>query len=134
MFLTGGGYPVQSIVNQEWKEVTGRFNANWTPKLDFTDQTLIYASYSHGYKGGGANPPGPQADFVSAQSSTTHPPTFAPEFINAFELGTKNTLLDGAVTLNGNTLKAGDGAAISDEAILELVGVEDAELLLFDLA
>ncbi|HEY5239532.1 MAG TPA: TonB-dependent receptor, partial [Rhizomicrobium sp.] len=35
-------------------------------------------------------------------SSTTHPPTFAPEFINAYELGTKNTTLDGAVTLNGD--------------------------------
>ena len=40
----------------------------------------------------------------------------------------------GALTLNGNTLKAGDGAAVSDEAMLELVGVDDAELLLFDLA
>ncbi len=33
--------------------------------------------------------------------SVTHPSTFAPEFINAFELGTKNTLLDGALTFNG---------------------------------
>ncbi len=31
---------------------------NWTPKLDFTDQTLVYGSYAHGYKAGGANPPG----------------------------------------------------------------------------
>ena len=102
VFLEGGGYPVEGIVQQEWKEWTGRFVANWTPKLDFTDQTLIYASYSRGYKGGGANPPGPQADFVSAQASVTHPATFAPEFVNAFELGTKNTLLDGAMTLNGD--------------------------------
>ena len=98
----GGGYPVVSIVNQQWNELTGRFVANWTPKLDFTDQTLIYASYARGYKGGGANPPGPIADIASAQSSVTHPPTFAPEFINAYELGTKNTLFDGALTLNGD--------------------------------
>ena len=102
VFLLGGGYPVEGVVNQEWKEWTGRFVANWTPKLDFTDATMLYASYSRGYKGGGANPPGPQVDFVSAQSSVTHPATFAPEFINAFELGTKNTLLDGAITLNGD--------------------------------
>jgi iron complex outermembrane receptor protein len=101
-FEAGGSYPVESVVHQEWKEWTGRFVADWTPKLDFTDQTLIYASYSRGYKGGGANPPGPIADFASAQSSLTHPPTFAPEFINAYELGTKNTLLDGALTLNGD--------------------------------
>ncbi len=29
-------------------------------------------------------------------------PTFAPEFVNAYELGTKNTLLDGGLTLNGD--------------------------------
>jgi iron complex outermembrane receptor protein len=102
VFEAGGGYPIESVVHQEWKEWTGRFVANWTPKLDFTDQTLVYASYARGYKGGGANPPGPIADAASAQSSVTHPPTFAPEFVNAYELGTKNTLLDGGVTLNGD--------------------------------
>ena len=40
----------------------------------------------------------------------------------------------GSVTLNGNKLAAGDGAAISQEKALELTGVEDAEVLLFDLA
>jgi iron complex outermembrane receptor protein len=65
VFLLGGGYPIFSVVNQEWKEWTGRFVAGWTPKLDFTDATLVYASYSRGYKGGGANPPGPALDFLS---------------------------------------------------------------------
>ncbi|HVT25723.1 MAG TPA: TonB-dependent receptor [Rhizomicrobium sp.] len=102
VFLEGGGYPVQSVVDQEWKEWTGRFNVNWTPKLDFTDQTLVYATFAHGYKGGGANPPGPKGDALSAQSFATHPPTFKPEFINAFEVGTKNTLFDGALTLNSD--------------------------------
>src|SRR6185437_8591292 len=102
VFLLGGGYPVFSVVNQEWKEWTGRFVSNWTPKLDFTDATLLYASYSRGYKGGGANPPGPAVDFLSPGSLVTHPATFAPEFINAYELGTKNTLLDGSMTLNGD--------------------------------
>ncbi len=101
-FLTGGGYPVQSIVNQEWKEWTGRFNATWTPHLDFTDQTMIYASYARGYKGGGANPPGLQPAINSQQSQITHPPLFAPEFVNSYELGTKNSLLDNTVTLNGD--------------------------------
>jgi redox-sensitive bicupin YhaK (pirin superfamily) len=40
----------------------------------------------------------------------------------------------GAVTLNGTPLKAGDGAAISDEAKLIVHGDEESELLLFDLA
>jgi hypothetical protein len=38
------------------------------------------------------------------------------------------------VTLNGKALAAGDGAAISREPALELVGVNDSEVLLFDLA
>ena len=37
-----------------------------------------------------------------ATSNPIHPLTFKPEFIDAFELGTKNTLLDGALTLNGD--------------------------------
>ena len=102
VFLMGGGYPVLQTISQEWKEWTGRFVANWTPKLDFTDATMIYVSYSRGYKGGGANPPGPYVDFFSPGASVTHPLTFAPEFVNAYELGTKNTLLDGGLTLNGD--------------------------------
>lgn len=39
----------------------------------------------------------------------------------------------GSVKLNGKTLKTGDGAAITDETELELVGVEEGETLLFDL-
>jgi quercetin 2,3-dioxygenase len=39
----------------------------------------------------------------------------------------------GAVTVNGQSLKAGDSAAIEGEGI-ELVGVEKGEVLLFDLA
>jgi quercetin 2,3-dioxygenase len=40
----------------------------------------------------------------------------------------------GSITLNGNKLAIGDGAAVSQEKALELTGVEDAEVLLFDLA
>ena len=40
----------------------------------------------------------------------------------------------GSVTLNGEPLEAGDGAAISAEKSLQLAAVNDAEVLLFDLA
>jgi quercetin 2,3-dioxygenase len=40
----------------------------------------------------------------------------------------------GSVTLNGAQLDAGDGAAVSAEKSLQLTGVNDAEVLLFDLA
>jgi len=100
----GIGYPITAVVDQQWDRLTGRTVLNWTPKLDFTDQTLIYGSYSHGYKAGGANPPG--AEFSKfgdgAVSIPDHPFTFAPEYIEAFEVGTKNTALDGELTFNGD--------------------------------
>ena len=40
----------------------------------------------------------------------------------------------GSVALNGATLEVGDGAEISEEKTLELKGVKQAEVLLFDLA
>ena len=40
----------------------------------------------------------------------------------------------GGAALNGTLLRTGDGAAVSEEDILEVKGAEKAELLLFDLA
>jgi len=40
----------------------------------------------------------------------------------------------GKALLNGAALAEGDGAAVSDEEIVEVAAVEEAELLLFDLA
>jgi len=107
VITNGWGYFTTGVVNQQWDQFTGRAAVNWTPKLDFTDQTLVYASYSHGYKAGGANPPGAAfADGTEGLSGgddlPDHPLTFKPEFIDAFELGSKNTLLDGTLTLNAD--------------------------------
>jgi iron complex outermembrane receptor protein len=100
----GYGYPVTAVVNQRWDAPTGRAVLDWTPQFDFTDQTLVYGSYSHGYKAGGANPPGAALlSFASGDTSfPDHPLTFKPEFIDAFELGTKNTLLDNSLTIDGD--------------------------------
>jgi len=104
LLVAGYGYPVTGTLDQTWKEFTGRFAANWTPKLDFTDQTLLYVSFAHGYKAGGANPPGAQLLVFNGTGigDPIHPLTFKPEFINAYEFGTKNTLLGGALTFNAN--------------------------------
>jgi len=106
------GYPALTPVDQQWDQITGRTVLNWTPTLRFTDQTLVYSSYAHGYKAGGANPPptvlvaadvtGSFLGQPNSAESATHPTTFKPEFIDAFEVGTKNTLLDGALTLNAD--------------------------------
>ncbi len=83
------------ILHVEFKETTGRIGFDWKPDLDFTDDTLIYAFFSRGYKAGGLNSP-----CSGGQGVICGPPTFDPEFINAYEIGTKNTVLDGTMTLN----------------------------------
>jgi iron complex outermembrane receptor protein len=128
--LAGGtvsrGYPEKPAIVQEWGEWTGRLGVDWKPELGFTDDTLLYAFYSRGYKGGGANPPQPgfatkeetiafleaygatqaEIDGIANQlpvlqlTAVDYSATFEPEFIDAFEVGAKNALLGGALTFN----------------------------------
>ncbi len=74
---------------------TGRAVIEWTPKTDFTDRTLVYASYARGFKSGGINPP------LSAATMAV-PQYFKPEGLNAYELGAKNILLGGMLQANGD--------------------------------
>jgi outer membrane receptor protein involved in Fe transport len=64
----------------DWQEVTGKIGLSYSADFDMTDETLFFGTLSRGYKGGGINPGG-SGDF----------PTFDPEYINSFEVGTKNT-------------------------------------------
>ena len=88
---TADGFLIQQTSYNAW---TGRGVVDWTPELDFTTQTLIYASYSRGYRSGGFNPP--------ASVPGLFPETFAPETVDALELGTKNTLPFMGGTLQAN--------------------------------
>ena len=90
-----GGQPFY-YVRTKFDKLTGRAVLDWTPKLDFTDYTLFYGSYAKGYKAGGANPG------VQAGNGIGLPLTYEPEKIDAYELGTKNTLADGTLQLNGD--------------------------------
>jgi iron complex outermembrane receptor protein len=101
------GYPVAEIVDLEWREPTGRLTVDWKPDVAFTDETLLYGSYAHGYKAGGANPPPTVLVTVNGigtpqPDSPTHPKTFDAEFVDAFEIGAKNTMLDGRLTANAS--------------------------------
>ncbi|KCZ45640.1 TonB-dependent receptor [Hyphomonas sp. CY54-11-8] len=80
-------------LNTHDKETTGRLGVDWKPDFSFTDDTLIYGFYSKGYKGGGINPPQPAGAGLYDQ-------TFKPEFVDSYEIGTKNTILDGTAQLN----------------------------------
>ncbi|KJS38406.1 MAG: TonB-dependent receptor [Hyphomonas sp. BRH_c22] len=81
------------LLEAEFDETTGRIGLDWAPDLSFTNDTLIYGFYSKGYKGGGLNPPQPAG-------VSLFPLTFEPEFINAYELGTKNTFANNTQSLN----------------------------------
>lgn len=104
-FRAGGyvnsGYPADRDIVQNWGETTGRVVLDWTPDIGFTDHTLMYASYARGYKAGGTNSPliGGNREFLSFNDSDAQ---FRPEFVNAFELGTKNTLAGGRVQLSAS--------------------------------
>lgn len=69
-------------------EITGRAVLDY----QITNNNLVYASYSRGYKSGGINPP-LSPIFAVAES-------FGSESIDAFEIGTKNTFAGGALQLN----------------------------------
>ncbi|MCR9106195.1 MAG: TonB-dependent receptor [Gammaproteobacteria bacterium] len=76
--------------------------------FDVTDDIMLYISYSEGFKSGGFTqrvfppivagftaPPGtPDIDLI---------PTYDPEFVEAYELGVKSTLMDGRLRLNAAT-------------------------------
>ncbi|WP_428683361.1 TonB-dependent receptor [Sphingopyxis sp.] len=85
------GTPGNQIIQArsvKFNKLTGR------AVLDFkvTDDNLLYASYSRGYKSGGINPP--------LQPIFSVPESFKPEQVDAFEIGSKNTFGNGALTLN----------------------------------
>ncbi len=64
-------------------ETTYRAGIEW----DFGVDSLFYAGYERGYRAGGVD--------VSAAA-----PTYEPEFIDAFTIGTKNRLLDSTLQVN----------------------------------
>ena len=78
---------------------TGRLVVDWRPATSFTDDTLVYASASRGYKAGGTNPPriDVDPDVVQYQPLAS---TFDPEYVTSFEIGTKNSFAGGKFSLN----------------------------------
>ena len=74
--------------------INGRAVLQWSPKLDFTDQSMFYASYAVGSKAGNVN-------LVSGVAAAEGVPTsFKPEDLTSYEIGAKNTFLDGTLQAN----------------------------------
>jgi outer membrane receptor protein involved in Fe transport len=74
--------------NAGFNKMTGRAVLDW--KL--SDDHLLYASYSRGYKSGGINPP--------LQPIFVVPDSFSPETVDSFEVGSKNVFANGKFTIN----------------------------------
>ncbi|HEX9966115.1 MAG TPA: TonB-dependent receptor [Allosphingosinicella sp.] len=85
---TVAGNQPYNIGRAAFDEFTGRFVVDY----NLTDDNLLYASWSRGYKSGGLNPP--------INPIFNVPSTFEPEIINAFEIGSKNSFANGKVRLN----------------------------------
>ena len=77
---------------QERRVKFSEFTGRGVVDFQVTPDNLLYFSYSRGYKSGGINPPLAPVFAVSD--------TFDPEFINAFEIGSKNQFGGGRLTLN----------------------------------
>ncbi|HTQ13769.1 MAG TPA: TonB-dependent receptor [Rhizomicrobium sp.] len=86
------GLPCFSNQSTQFKEWTGRAVVDWTPKVDWSDQTNLYLSYSRGVRDGGFNPP--------PLNPGSFPLTFSPETLDAYELGDKNTFFGGTLQAN----------------------------------
>ena len=81
----------QNTVTDKW---TGRATLQWSPHLDWTDQTQIYATLSRGELAGGVN------KVQGGGSALVVPLVYQPATVDALEVGTKNTLFDGTLQAN----------------------------------
>jgi outer membrane receptor protein involved in Fe transport len=107
-----------------WEETTGRIGIDY--KL--TDDNLLYAFYSVGYKPGGFNPP------VNRIFQGDIKFDFDQEEISSIEIGSKNTLLDGTMKLNGSVFvydyeglqitRIANNSSINDNIDAEMWGAE----------
>jgi iron complex outermembrane receptor protein len=80
--LTGATYDTA-----KFKKTTWRLGIDY----DISEDNLLYASVSTGFRSGGFN---------SGQGPAALQPTFAPETVTAFEIGSKNRFADNTIQLN----------------------------------
>lgn len=101
-FSTPGG-PLTD--KQDWNEVTYRLVANWRP----TPTALIFGSITTGYKPGGFGSfniepgcPGVPFGLCVADPTVDGPGDFGPETVTSYEIGYKDTFLEGRMQLAAN--------------------------------
>ena len=83
-FITLGNQCFNALPELNYSSTTPRFGVQY----DFAGDSMAYANYSEGFKVGGFNTEGTCND------------QYLPEEIKSYELGLRNTFLDGALTVN----------------------------------
>ncbi|MGB3807700.1 MAG: TonB-dependent receptor [Erythrobacter sp.] len=74
--------------SDSWEEFTPRVSLDY----DLSEDHLIYASYARGYRAGGFN--------GRANSASAVATSYEPETVDSYELGLKNTFLNGDLIVN----------------------------------
>jgi iron complex outermembrane receptor protein len=120
-----------SVGKESWQEPTYRGSVSY----NFTDDNLIFASYSHGYKSGGFDFNGGAFEEGGSNIDGGAQIPYDPEFVNAIEIGSKNTFFDNRVRLNITAFTydyedlqvfrlTGDGPLTDNAASSSIKGVE----------
>ena len=120
----------------EWFDFEGKIdNDNVSGKvgLDFrpNDDTLLFASYSRGFKSGGFN--GGFLDLTDGVTPDNTP--YEEEILDAFEVGVKSTLADGALRINATAFYYDytDFQALTFAGLSQFIDNSDAEISGLDL-
>lgn len=111
----------------------GLSTKEWTGKvaLDFriTPENLLYASYTRGFKPGGINSSAAGGNSSAALGFETGiQPTYRPETVNSFEIGSKNRFFNNSLTFNASAFyyDYSDLQFLDEDAILYGEGTANA--------
>jgi outer membrane receptor protein involved in Fe transport len=118
------GNPVEGIPDKATADgVVSKFTMSYTP----SDDTLLYATISEGFRAGFLNRPGGR---TTADGSYTVPYAFDTDDLTNYEFGWKSDLMDGHMRLNGSFFLAqidGLQTTIFDHSISNLFFYDNAE-------
>ncbi len=80
------------------------FDPKLALKYSFSPTAMVYASFSKGFRSGGAGvplPTGPVSFFSAIHQTQNQPTTYTSDFVNNYELGGKIAFADGRMSVTG---------------------------------
>jgi iron complex outermembrane receptor protein len=92
---------VSDIYGSDLEVSKGHVNFRAEVEADLAQHSLAYLSVSTAYVAGGADAGSTANPLIPPGTPGIVPPTFRPETITAYEIGSKNTFLEGSLRVNG---------------------------------